>query len=293
MLFVPQLFTGHRGQNTSGLSPRLWAKVYSSVMAPDGGDRLVFVSDDFNAVVAGNSSTEIYSDVNYTGYIDTSNTITGLADEVGGVIALTTDATDNDEVWIQSGDDTSVLGAISDTAGSDFLTVFECRVKVSSIADDVVSAFCGLAEEALAAADTKANDTGILADKDYIGFDCVHTNGGTAGTNAAVNFVYRLSGQTAVEKIAGVHTWVADDFVKLGFIYDPSADTSKRIKVFVNNTEQSTYVTGTNIATATGSAFPDGEELQALFGHKNGSAAAGELAIDWWAFAQVIKPATN
>jgi len=256
-------------------------------MAPDGGERLLFVGDDFHSVIAGNSSTEIYSDVNYTGYIANSSTIKGLADEIGGVVALTTDANDNDEVWIQSGDDTSVLGKISDTAGSNFLTAFECRVKKSSIADNGGAMFVGLAEVGLAADNTKADNTGVLADKDYIGFDSVQADGD------AINFVYRLSGQTAVTKISGVHVPVADDFVKLGFVYDPAAPASQKIKVFVNNVEQSTYVTATNIATSTGSAFPDDQYLQALFGIKNGGTAAMELAIDWWAFAQIIKPATN
>jgi hypothetical protein len=285
MLFVPQLFTGHRGANTSGLSPRLWAKVYSSMMSPDGGDRLVFISDDFLSYKGQETYTSAASDgVGYTTYIDNSNTIVGLADEVGGVIGLTTDATDNDEVWIQSGSATSVLGAISDTAGSDFLTVFECRVKKASIANDVGAVFCGLAEEGCAAADSKADNTGVLADKDYIGFDVVHAAGATC------NFVYRKAGQTAQTLIAGVHTFVADDFVKLGFIYDPSAKASQRIKVFVNNVEQATYGTATNIAAAT---FPDGEEMAALFGLKNGAATATEFAIDWWAYAQLVKPATN
>lgn len=285
MLFVPQLFTGHRGENTSGLSPRLWAKLYGSMMEADGCARLVFIGDDFLSYKGQETYTSAASDgVGYTTYIDGSNTIVGLADEIGGVVALTTDTTDNDEVWMQVGSATSVCGAISDTAGSDFLTVFECRIKKGSIADNVSAIFCGLAEEGCAAADSKADNTGVLADKDYIGFDTVHADGD------AMNFVYRKSGQTAVEKIAGVHVPVADDFVKLGFIYDPSAPAAKRIKVFVNNTEQSTYITATNIATAT---FPDGEELAPLFGVKNGTTTASELAIDWWAFGQLIKPATN
>jgi hypothetical protein len=88
-----------------------------------------------------------------------------------------------------------------------------------------------------------------------------------------------------VTKIAGVHVPVADTFVKLGFLYDPSAPPAKRIKVFVSNVEQSTYVTAANIAAAT---FPDGEELGFLFGMKMGSAVLAEAAIDWWAFAQLI-----
>lgn len=281
MLFVPQLFTNHRGQNTSGLSPRLWAKVYSSVMAPDGGDRLVFVGDDFGGIAVSDTMTRVASEIGYTSYIDTGGTITNLADEIGGVIALTTDGTDEDEIWMSSG----ALGKISDTAGDDCLTVFEARYKLSSITDDVMPHFMGLAKPGLAAANTMVDETGVLkADSDFIGFRVLPDDGDS------IDFVYQKGSAAVQEKIAGVCVPVADDFMKLGFVYDPAAPASKRIKVFVNNTEQSTYVTAANIEAVT---FPDAVILSMLAGFKNTSAAAGELAIDWWAYAQVLKPATN
>lgn len=284
MLFVPQLFTGHRGQNTSGLSPRLWAPLYGSMMAPDGGGRLVFVGDDFLAPRAVDTSTDVFSEVAYTSYIDTGGTITQLADEIGGVLALTTDGTDEDEIWLSGGDGVGPLGFISDTAGSDFLTVFEARYKISSITDSVMSSFVGLASPGLGAAETKVNATGVLkTDKAFLGFDVLLDGD-------SIQFTYQAASQTVQQKIAGVHVPVADDFVKLGFIYDPRAKASQRIKVFVNNVEQNTYVTATDIAAAT---FPDAEALTFLAGFKNTTAAAGELAIDWWAFAQLIDPATN
>ena len=280
MLFVPQLFTGHRGQNTSGLSPRLWAKVYSSVMAPDGGERLVFVGDDFCGVGDADTVTRVASEVGYLSYIDGGGTITQLSDEVGGVVALTTDGTDEDEIWMSTG----ALGKISDTAGEACLTVFEARYKVNTIADAAMSHFVGLAKPGLAAADTAVDTTGALkADSDFIGFR-------TLLDGDSIDFIYQKGSATIQSKIAGVHVPVADDFVKLGFVYDPDAPAAKKIKVFVNNAEQSTYVTAANIAAAT---FPDGVLLSMLAGYKNTTAVAGELAMDWWAYAQVIKPATN
>lgn len=284
MLFVPQLFTGHRGQNTSGLSPRLWAPLYGSMMAPDGGGRLVFVADDFLAVKNSDTYTDLNSEVGYTSYIDTGGTLLTLADESGGVLALTTDGTDEDEIWLSAGDGTGGLGFISDTAGADFVTVFEARYKISSITNSVMSSFVGLASPGLAAADTKVDATGVLkTDKAFIGFDVLLDGD-------SIQFTYQAASQTVQQKIAGVHVPVADDFVKLGFIVDPRAKASQRIKVFVNNVEQSTYVTATDIAAAT---FPDAELLTFLAGFKNTTAAAGELALDWWAFAQLIDPATN
>jgi hypothetical protein len=280
MLFVPQLFTGHRGQNTSGLSPRLWAKVYSSVMAPDGGDRLVFVGDDFGGIAVSDTMTRVASDIGYTSYIDAGGTVTNLADEIGGVIALTTDGTDEDEIWMSSG----ALGKISDTAGDDCLTVFEARYKVSSIVNAAMSHFVGLAKPGLAAADTVVDATGVLkADSDFIGFR-------TLLDGDAISFVYQKGGAAVQNKIATVHIPVADTYVKLGFVYDPAAKASERIKVFVNNVEQATCVTAANIAAAT---FPDAVILSMLAGFKNTTAVATELAIDWWAYAQILKPATN
>lgn len=269
--------TNYVPTSTSAPSGRLWSRVAKYLI--DGGDRLVAAGDDFLAPLAGNTSTEIYSEMTYTGYIDTSNTIVGLADESGGVLALTTDATDNDEVWIQSGDATSVLGAISDTAGSSYLTAFEARVKKSSIADNVAATFVGLCEEGTAGADGMADNTGVMADKDHIGFSSVHADGD------AIDFVYKKAGQTAQTLIADVDVPVADTFANLGFIFDPHAPASERITVYVDNVASTTYGTATNIAAAT---FPDAEELGFLMGLKNGAATAAEHAIDWWMFAQII-----
>jgi hypothetical protein len=248
-------------------------------MAPDGGERLIFVGDDFCGVAAADTSTVIASEVGYSAFLD-SDSIAQLTDEVGGVVALTTDGTDEDEIWMSTG----ALGKISDTAGDDCLTVFEARYKVSSIADSAMSHFIGLAKPGLAAADTVVNATGVLkANSDFIGFR-------TLLDGNSIDFVYQKGSAAVQNTIAGVHVPVADDFVKLGFVYDPSESASKRIKVFVNNVEQSTYVTAANIAAAT---FPDGVILSMLAGFKNTTAVATEMAIDWWAYAQVLKPATN
>ncbi len=280
MGFLPHNYlTQHRDANTTGLSPRLWAAVSASVMEPDGSGRLFMVGDDFGCVKNADTYTDLYSEMGYTSYIDTGGTLLGLADENGGVLALTTDGTDEDEIWISSGDGTQQLGQISDTSGADFMTAFEARYKISSIANSVMSHFVGLASPGLAAADTAADATGVLAAaKAFIGFR-------TLLDGDSIDFIYQAASQTLVTKISGVHVPVADTFVKLGFLYNPAAKAAQRIKVFVNNVEQSTYVTATNIATAT---FPDAEALAFLAGFKNTTAAAGELAIDWWRFAQVL-----
>ena len=288
--FLPHnLFTNHIGQNTTGLSPRLWSRVSGSVMASDGDKRLVLAGDDFTSFY-GTVATKVgdYSG-GYKSYEETSTSIVQASDQKGGVIQITADGTDNDDIALAAGGAAGVLGAISDTAADAHLTAFECRFKTSTVTDDESAFFLGLAEEGLAAAASIANNTGIIDDKDHIGFSTNHLHGGTAGENAKLDFAYQLSGATRVVKIATLQTLAADTWYKVGFVYDPDAEAAKRITVYLDNAEQSTYVTATNISTSTGSAFPDGQELTFnALQHSGGTAAGSVLSIDWWAFAQLI-----
>lgn len=279
--FLPHnLFTNHRGADTSGLSPRLWAPLSSNIMTADGSSRLVLAGDDFVCVRNSDTYTRIRSEMHYSSYIDTGGTLLNLADEKGGVLALTTDGTDEDEIWMVCGDGTGGLGMISDTSGDDHMTAFECRYKINTIANSAMSHFVGLTTPMAAAAEMAVDATGALkATTSILGFRTL-----LDGDN--IEFVYQAVADSAVViAVASAKVPVADTFMKLGFLYDPSAPAAKRIKVFADNVELSTYVTATQIATAT---FPDAEQLTFQAGYKNTTAAAGELAIDWWAFGQII-----
>lgn len=269
------LMVPHRGQSGGrGLSPRLWGAITGQAGSPDGNSNWFFAGDDFLSFTG--ATTAYYGTTPYTGYIDTSNAIAQLATEVGGVVQLTTDGTDNDEVWLSPGGAASVLGVISDTAGADKKMIFESRFRIGSVADSSHHVFIGLSEEGLAAADT-VTDAGALADKDFIGFRITEADGD------ALTFCYKKAGQTMQTALTYGTALAASTWYKVGFIYDPVAPSSKRIKIFVDNTEQSTYVTGTQIAAAT---FPDAEELNFLAGFKNGGANAKNLGLDWWYFGQ-------
>lgn len=269
----------YTGRNSDkGLSPALWGRIPLSKMVDPNSGKFVF--DDFltfGGTVATNVGTYASGGGAYLSYEDTGGSIAQLATSVLGEVKLTTDTTDNDEVWMQPGGAASVLGAISNTAGNDCLLIFEARVKLSHITSG--NAFVGLSEEALAAADT-ITDADALADKDLIGFAQL------AADLDAFQFVYRKAGQSVVQVEDVAHTIVADTYVKLGFVYDPLAPAAKRITIYVNGTDIGVYVTATNIAAAT---FPNAEELNALFGVKNGAAAAKALTVDWWAFFQEKK----
>lgn len=293
------LYTNHAGNTkgapstprTSGLSPRLWGQVTGAMMQADGCKRLFLAGDDFSSFHGLLTTTAGDYEGGYKSYQDDGLLMTQAADVDGGVLKMAFDGgADNDEQWLQSGGSTGPLGAISDASGEAFLTAFEVRFKTSTVADDVNALFMGLSEVGAAAADTKVDDTGVMQDGDYIGFDTVHVNGGTAGTNAICNFVYRLNGDTgAVTKIAGLQTLVADTWYKMGFVYNPQAPATQRIKVYVNNVENATKVTAADIAqTTAGSKFPDAQYMSFLAGGKAGAATASNLYVDWWGFAQLI-----
>ena len=266
-------FTGKNSD--TGLSPAVWARIPLGKMVDPNGGKFVF--DDFltfGGSVTSNVGTYFSQGGAYRTYEDNGGSVAQIATSTRGEVEIQTDGTDNDEVWMSPGGAASVLGAISDTAGADLLMIFEACVKLSQITSG--NAFVGLGEEGLAAADT-ITDSDALADKDLIGFAQL------ADDLDAFDFVYRMAGQAVQTKVSVAHTIVADTYVKLGFVYDPLAPAAKRITVYVNGVDSGTYVTATNIAAAT---FPDAEELNAIFGVKNGAAAAKKLTVDWWAFYQ-------
>ena len=276
MLLFPNassLYTQHISEsNGRGLSPALWRHMTTGAASPDGTGGHIWFGDDFTnhgkIAAAGDDVSG-----GYGAYIDTGNTINAVNSESGGVIAFLTDTTDNDECWLTTGGNTGVLGKISDTAGDDKLTIFEARVRFTQVGE-TYNAFVGLAEQGLAAGDT-ISDGGAIADKDYIGFHVKESDGNS------LLFAYNKQGgtdQTVVTTAISAATWY-----KLGFVYDPMQPAAKRITAYIDNVEQSTYITAANIAT---SNFPDGEQLALLGGIKNAGGAANQLDMDWWAFYQ-------
>ena len=281
-LLPASLYTTYKGSTYRALSPRIWSRFHGQAMAPDGSDQAFIIGSDLRAfgktfAVASNVGRYNCEGCHYISYEDTGDAIAQIATDRNGAVTFTSAATDNNESWLQPGDTASVMGLISDTAGDDKMLAFECRVKLGQLAE--TAGFWGLSEEGLAAADTLVDDTGALASKDFIGFHVA-----AHATAPEIDFVYRKAGQTAQVLIDALKVVVADTYYNLGFIYDPKADTTKRITIYLDNAEQTTYVTGTQIAAAT---FPDGEELQPLFGQKVGAAAAKTTTLDSWAFGQI------
>lgn len=268
----------------SGPSAAIIGKYYQAMNSGDGS-RGLFLGDDFQTfglVTAISSNAAYYgsSGIVYKSYEDSTGTVAQVLTLPNGVLRLTTDGGDNDENWIQPHLSNHAV-IHHDTVASRRLVGWECRFKLDSVADNVQAIFLGLSEESRAVADQKVDDTGVLADKDFIGFDSVHANGGTAGTNAILTFKYnKASGSGPITAISNVQAMAAATWYKAGFLYDPAAPPSRRLKVYVDGANNANYVTETEIDTSTD--FPDGEMLGTLLGHKDGSTTAANMDIDWW-----------
>jgi len=279
MLFPAQLYTTHRGiNNTRLLSPRIWSQVGNSMLAPDGYSGGYFILDDFRGFGIGTAVTSnvgyyVGEAGTYYSFEDTGGAIAQLATERTGAVRLSVDADDNQETWLQYGNATSVSSVISTTSGADKFLAFECRFRPNDV---VGNRFVGLAEEGAAANSFIADDGLSIADKDYIGFYALEA------TPTVLNFGYKKASQTAQLAITTAGTLAAATWIKVGFVYNPAAPPSRRLTVFVNNEENVTALTATNLAAAT---FPNGEELSPIFGVKNVTDIMTQ-DTDWFALYQ-------
>jgi hypothetical protein len=271
------------------LSPQIWADCPIGAILVGASDG-IYLFDDMVAtyeLASGSALTKlgIYEAISETGSSLTGADETIATNSVGmwGEQEFVAGTTGDADLVMQVGGGAAY--SISDTAGDDKKLWFECRFKVSTIVNDISSGFWGIGEANRAAAagvfTTTAGATvdTAMADKAFVGFWRPDADGD------GLSFVYLANGQTGVEHIADIHTLVADTYVKAGFKYDPGAPTAKRIKVYINGVENSTYVTGTNIAAAT---FPDAESMSPVFSFVNDDGAtASTMVLDWWACAQL------
>lgn len=291
MGLMPQaLFTGHMGQSQRTVQTRMWQQLAGQALSPDGVARGNLLYDDFQTfypVTVTTAAGQLQPGNGYFAYIEADATVGSIkpvADKMGGVIKLltSTDSADGDnhDTVLGTNGNVGVLGKISDTAGSDKALVADFRFQLASVTDGDGSVFLGLGEKGLCAANTPIQDDSghTLSDDDVIGFFIGEDD------NDALKFVYRKNGG-ALQTVLTYGTALAKDtWYQAGFIYNPSAPPAKRIKIFIDNVEQSTYVTATNIAAAT---FPDGEDL-AMYAAIKGSDDndAQSFLLDSWAFFQ-------
>ena len=257
--FSAEQFVQHIGKSGNGLSPRLWADYFQTTSSPTGEGESFGFLDDF-ILDPGSRFTVVG---------DESPPAGGIAG-LGGILELTTGTTDNQEAYVSSEE----CFVISDTAGDDKKLAFECRFRLPQITD-TYNSFVGLGP--IAAANMITDAGALAAAEPFLGFEVLEADGD------AINFIFQATSQTKQTLIAGIQVPVVNTWYKLGFLYDPAAVASKRIRIFVDNVEQTTFVTATQIAAAT---FPDAEAMATLMAVKNGAAADKELEVDWIACAQ-------
>lgn len=264
-------------------SPNIWGDCPIEAIVNGTIPGRVF-QDDFAGVVpntsAGAGATAGLGTAGYFLYGDTGVTVKAQAGVEEGVLEVAGNDADNDESVLSTG---SPSFMVSDTAADAKKLWFEARVKKASVADNACAVFIGLAwdhGDGVSVAKTLCltDDDANLGAFSFLGFHVDQANGD------AMDFVYKAEGQAQTVLIAGVEVPVADTFSKVGFVYDPDAPAAKRIKVFINNVEQTTYVTATNIAAAT---FPDAEPLAMVWAVKVGAAAESKAQMDWWRAVQL------
>ena len=170
--------------------------------------------------------------------------------------------TDNNETYLQfgaGGSDTAAPFVITDSNGKPVF--FEAYVAAAEHADEGV--FVGLAEEGAAAANFLVDNTGAVADKDFIGFNIL------TATPAAWNVTWKKAGQT-VQTVAGVAV-NADDYHIFSFFFDGAST----VYFYVDRVLVSTQ------ALTSAATFPSGQALAPILAVKTGEGTAKSLNVDY------------
>jgi hypothetical protein len=202
--------------------------------------------------------------------IGTGCSVNQLKDN-NGVVQLLHDGTDNDIISLSTGNNVSGITKITSLMQTKWW--FETRFKLSSVTDDHVAVFVGLAEEALSAqTGLIADSAAALADKDILGF---YVDDGD-GNDLTVVHSKQGDAVTTVSQ-TGLITLVADTYVQVGFKFEPARN---EIDVYLNGA-----VVGTPISCAL-ATFPSAQDLAIYLVCKAmGSASTDSLAVDWVALA--------
>ena len=97
---------------------------------------------------------------------------------------------------------------------------------------------------------------------------------------SSVLFSSKGSGVSAQSDVDNSIAIANDTYVKLGFVYDPNAAESKRIKIYVNGIEQTSGVTKTVIDDST--KFPASTDyLDLSIAARSSTTTAEASFVDW------------
>ena len=272
------------------LSPAVWRDFPRAEIAHGYVDG-VFVFDDF--IRLGGFRTKVTTPHYgmygpYSLYTDSTAAPSKLSSVTGGVLRLTTPATDNDEIILGDASfaraevndgtiatqDTGGGGLLSMSLTAPKLTIFECRFKMAS-ATVLHDTFIGLGEEAMVLANTFLGATSYATTaSDHIGFRIEE------GDPDGMDFVWAKNGQTEVVNKDVVQAITADTWYKFGFRFDPKDNT---IRCYVGGTESNK----TLMSAVTTATFPNTDIMGLIYGTVNRAGTARTIDLDWWAVGQV------
>jgi len=252
-----------------GPSPNIWddAKILQIMLDPTIGWH--YFNDFVNAPELGANASVYDNGIIGAWTGATGGKITGVADELGGVIQLfTTDDNDCTGLVVCSSNGKAGLAKFA----ANKTLYFETRLKVSNITDSKFGLFVGFGEEALTGATGVIGDDGALADKDLVGFHRLEADGDKFDTR------HNTAGGGGITTVkADAITLVADTYVKLGIKLSGSTVTFYKDGAALDDT---VAITATN--------FPDGEEMAIYIVLKAAADDDAKVEVDWIRAAQIF-----
>lgn len=191
-----------------------------------------------------------------------------LADELRGVVRILTSASNEATNMVQN----SQPFQISQNLGKVF---FEIRLNSTTITTNETGWFVGLYEQVTGSATVPLSATSVLTDNNLVGFHKPEAN------TTAFDFSYKADGITLVEMESDIGTLAAATFIKLGFVYDPTAGTTgtaAQLVSYINGAQQANPKT---IPNATGTDFPADVRMGLILAIQGITAADQDLSVDW------------
>lgn len=262
-------------------SPTIWGDCPIAVLQEDPRKGIYF-RDDFvrTALLATPTiTTEAYYANGWKAFGSAGGTLVGAFIE-GGMGLKADEATDNEGVGF------STLARPFKLSRSSGKFWWECRLKVSTVADTTFGVLAGLIDAHTLSATVPLTAAGALADENFVGFHRLEGDGDQLDT------VYKADGVTAVtvkaDALGDLPTTTAlaaDTYVKLGMKYEPGYGEfgAYQLKFFVNGYE---LPNRKQIPSTDGDDFPNDVQLGLVFAMLCAATAAATLTVDWVEAAQ-------
>jgi len=215
-----------------GISTAVRNSALFDFSAPDPTKNHVYFND-FDTYVAGDWTVTLIG----------AGGTAALADADGGVLAITTDGLDDDQVTLQKVGESFLMESGKEAW-------FKARFKVADATQSDL-------QIGLVVTDTTPLDAtdGIYFQKD--------------DGDALLDVICRKNATTGSTSAAGIHTIVDNTYLSVGWYYDGVSE----ISYFVNDVKKGTL-------TATSAYLPD-TELTVSMSYKNGEAGAIAMSVDY------------